>query len=471
MPDHRQKNSYRDHAGWRYFQSGLNQQRSSRRKRRVGRRLCALALLIWAATWGLKALMGNDREPARSDAVQSSSAATNKLISGRDDVRKLLDRRFGDNLTRKSLEMQVGQQTLQIETSLDEDLQNYLLDHMDRKHSRDIGIVVMEADTGRVLAMAGFDRTGSGNPCLRSTFPAASIFKIVTAASAVDHCNYSADSTLHFNGYKHTLYKRQITEKVNKYTNTVTFKDAFAQSINPVFGKIGELHLGKSVLEKYAETFSFNDALTFDLSLQPSHFQISDDPYNWAEVASGFNRDTTISPLHGAVMASAVLNKGRLVAPYLVDRIVDAQGNLLYRGEQRQVQQAMSEKASGVLSQLMQTTIKSGTARKSFRGWRKDKVLSQLQIGGKTGSMDNKTHDVRYDWFVGFARGLGGRANLTVAVMVAHQKYIGIRASQYARMAISHYFRRLFDANKDKHAARETTDTGTARLECRTSST
>jgi membrane peptidoglycan carboxypeptidase len=163
-------------------------------------------------------------------------------------------------------------------------------------------------------------------------------------------------------------------------------------------------------------------------------------------------------------MASAVLNKGRLVAPYLVDRIVDAQGNLLYRGEQRQAQQAMSERASGVLSQLMQTTIKSGTARKSFRGWRKDKVLSQLQIGGKTGSMDNKTHDVRYDWFVGFARGLGGRANLTVAVMVAHQKYIGIRASQYARMAISHYFRRLFDADKDRHAARETTDTGTARL-------
>jgi cell division protein FtsI/penicillin-binding protein 2 len=368
-----------------------------------------------------------------------------------------MDRQTVNDLTEKSLELHMGQQTLQVETSLDEDLQNYLLAHMDRKNSRDIGIVVMEGDTGRILALAGFDRTGSGNPCLRSNFPAASIFKIVTAASAVDHCNYTADSAMHFNGYKHTLYKRQLKEKIDKYTNTVSFKDAFAQSINPVFGKIGELRLGKSVLEKYADTFRFNDPLNIDLTLQPSHFQISDDPYNWAEIASGFNRDTTISPLHGAVMASAVLNQGRIVVPYLVDRIFDDEGNLLYHGEQLWAQQAMSKKASSVLDRMMQTTIKSGTARKSFRGYRKDKILSQLEIGGKTGSMDNKTHDVRYDWFVGFARDQHSQANLTVAVLVAHQKYIGIRASQYARMAISHYFRRLFDSHSDKQAAKDTT--------------
>jgi peptidoglycan glycosyltransferase len=321
-------------------------------------------------------------------------------------------------------------------------LQNYLFDQMDRKNSRYIGIVVMEADTGRVLAMVGFDKTDpDGNPCLCSEFPAASIFKIVTAASAVDTCGLTADSKLRFNGYKHTLYKRQLQDRVNRYTHTVSFKDAFAQSINPVFGKIGTLRLGKPLLAQSAEAFGFNETLDFELPLDSSHFYIDDQPYNWAEVASGFNQKTTISPLHGAVMATAVLNEGFMVTPSLVDQIVDPEGKILYSWQPPSRQPAMSPKASTVLSQLMEATIRSGTGRKAFRGYRRDKILSRLEIGGKTGSIDNPTHDVRYDWFVGFAREREGQGQLAVAVLVAHEKYIGIRAGQYARMAITRYFR------------------------------
>jgi membrane carboxypeptidase/penicillin-binding protein len=92
------------------------------------------------------------------------------------------------------------------------------------------------------------------------------------------------------------------------------------------------------------------------------------------------------------------------------------------------------------LSQMMETTITSGTARKAFRKYRQDKILSRLQIGGKTGSIDNASHDVRYDWFVGFGRERQGHGAVVVAVMVGHEKYIGIRATQYARMAMTYYF-------------------------------
>ena len=458
---------YQNTTNWRNFQNDLNQQRGTRpnarpnprpigrpNKRRIGRKICALASLVICGIFGIKVLVSNSMATSPT-AMTQTSAPPRELpkITNKQDIRDLLDKQDFENLTEKNLELLVNEQILQIETSLDEDLQNYLLSKMDRKNSRDIGIVVMEADTGRILAMAGFDKTGNaGNPCLRSNFPAASIFKIVTAASAVDHCNYNADSTMHFNGYKHTLYKRQLTDQINKHTNTVSFKDAFAQSINPVFGKIGENRLGKSLLEKYADTFKFNEPLDFDLSLPPSHFKVNDDPYDWAEMASGFNRDTTISPLHGAVMASAVLNGGRMVAPSLVDRISDDKGTVLYHGQQTWEQQAMSARASTVLDQMMQTTIKSGTARKSFSGYQKDKILSQLQIGGKTGSMDNNTHEVRYDWFVGFANERHGQAKVVVSVMVAHEKFIGIRAGQYARMAITHYFSKLLAKAKDEQA-------------------
>ncbi len=369
-------------------------------------------------------------------------------LSSKKDIQRLFSVHGLNNLTAKTVELPFKNQVMQVETSLNPDLQNYLLAKMDRKNSRYIGIVVMEADTGRVLALAGFDKDDPNtNPCLSSDFPAASIFKIVTAAAAVDHCGLTANSKMYFNGYKHTLYKSQLKKKRNRYTNTVSLKNAFAQSVNPVFGKIGQLHLGSEQLDKFANAFGFNEPLDFELPHSPSRFETSEKPYNWAELASGFNNDTTMSPLHGAVMVSAVLNEGRMAEPSIVDRIVGPKGDVLYHGSPASEQQAMSPEASNVLNKLMQATIKSGTSRKSFRGYRRDKTLSRLEIGGKTGSIGNRAHDQRFDWFVGFATERKGEAKLAVAVMVAHQDYIGIRASRYARMAMKYYFRNCLAKN------------------------
>ena len=95
-------------------------------------------------------------------------------------------------------------------------------------------------------------------------------------------------------------------------------------------------------IRSYYDAFGFNRSLNFDLPLEPSRFQINDEPYHWAELASGFNRDTTISPLHGAVMVSAVLNDGRMVTPAIVDRILDDGGEELYRWQPSWEQQAIS---------------------------------------------------------------------------------------------------------------------------------
>ncbi|MEJ2662409.1 MAG: penicillin-binding transpeptidase domain-containing protein [Desulfobacteraceae bacterium] len=270
------------------------------------------------------------------------------------------------------------------------------------------------------------------------------MFKIVTAAAAVDQCGYGANTRVRFNGYKHTLYKRQLKERTNRYTNTVSFEDSFAQSVNPVFGKLGALYLDRAVLQGYATAFGFNQTVDFELPVAPSRIQIEEDAYQRAEIASGFNNDTTISPLHAAMMASAVLNKGRMVLPTIVDRVTDDHGRLLYDVRPTWKGRAMSSKASKVLTRLMETTIKSGTGRKAFRSRRRNNILAKLDIGCKTGSIDNRSHDVRFDWFVGFAKDRNSSDGLVIAVLVAHEQYIGIRAAQYARMAMTHYFENKF---------------------------
>jgi len=434
---------HRQPTDWREFQASLPQRAGTRRtRRRLLLRALAAALLLPAVLFGiLSFLRSEDFLPPAAEALHSLSAPSIDL-AGKADLRRQLDPRAFTNLTERCLTLPIAGRQLQVETTLDPDLQRYLLARIDRDNSRHVGIVVMEPTTGRVLAMAGYDRLDpAGNPCLHSSFPAASLFKIVSAAAAVDQCGYTAESQVHFRGGKHTLYKQQLTDKVDRYTTTLSLREAFADSVNPVFGKLGELRLGKVRLEESAADFGFNAPLDFDLPCPPSRFQAGDEPYAWAEAASGFNLDTTISPLHGAMIASATLNAGRMTKPSLVERIADEAGETLYRRQPaEEMRQAMTPRAAVALRQMMEETIDSGTGRKAFRRYRQDKVLSRLQIGGKTGSIDNATHEVRYDWFVGFARERQGGEEMVVAVVVGHEKYIGIRAAEYARMAMSRYF-------------------------------
>jgi penicillin-binding protein A len=449
-------------CGWREYQHQLQ------RPRRTFNRRWALGIaLLLVACCTLYAGLGSPAAPATKALPTTSVAPATKALPaasapspnpatdliGKNDVRLLLANLNARELLLEQIQIPVSSQHLQVDTSLDLDLQGYLLEKMDRKNSSLIGVAVMEADTGRMLTLAGFNKAHpDDNPCLSSEFPAASIFKIVTAAAAIDHCGLNADTIMHFNGYKHTLYKSQLKEQANQYTNSVSFKNSFAQSINPVFGKLGALKLGKTVLEEYATAFGFNQPIDFELPLDASHLQIKPGTYNWAEIACGFNRDTTISPIHAAVMASAVLNKGRMVTPTVVDRITDENGHLIYQNHPSWRKRAMTTRASQVLADLMATTVSTGTGRKSFRDQHRNKVLSQLNIGGKTGSIYNRTHDARYDWFVGFAQEKHGSGQLAIAVLVAHEEYIGIRATEYARMAISHYFKGLLahhDGNKE----------------------
>ncbi|MEA1868365.1 MAG: penicillin-binding transpeptidase domain-containing protein [Thermodesulfobacteriota bacterium] len=366
------------------------------------------------------------------------------------DIQSLIDSEFFVNLNKKGFGFVFNEQNFRVDTSLDVPLQQFMLNNLDQSTARYIGIVAMDPTTGRILSMVSYDKIDpQNNPCIDNRFPAASIFKIVTASAAIEECNFNSGSILKYNGGKHTLYKSQLKKRTNRYTNRITFRDSFAQSVNPVFGKIGSLYLGKTVLENYAEVFGFNQNIDFEIPVALSSVSLSDEPYQWAEIACGFNHETTLSPLHGALITSVILNHGRLLEPTIVNQITDETGQVIYRSHLITIHQAITPKSAKVVNNLMEATIKSGTCRKAFRGYRKDQILSKLNIGGKSGSIDNKVHDARYDWFVGYAEEKDGHEKLVISVIVAHEKFIGTRASHYARIAMKQYFRNYF-AKKDE---------------------
>ena len=336
----------------------------------------------------------------------------------------------------------------QIFTSIDISLQQYLLSLMDRLKTltrwkpQRIAIVVMEPDTGEIIAMAGFDlENPDTNPCIASNFPAASIFKIVTAAAAVETLGYTSKTSLYFNGNKHTLYKRQLKDIKNKYTHKTTFSKAFAESINPVFGKIGKNYLGKEKLTLYADAFGFNKVIDFELPFLSGTFKTGNKEYHLAELGSGFNTDTNISPIFGAMLISAIVNSGHMILPSIVEKVTGIDDQIIYKNKIKPYKTVILPKTATTMIKLLQQTVTKGTAKKYFRRTSKDKVLSTLLIGGKTGSLNNKGNTVKYDWFTGFGNQKNTNKKIAISIVVGHRKYIGTRASAYAQMILKQYFK------------------------------
>ena len=441
-------------SSWRSYQGRLQRDQKNAAQKQLIRRhlkfilpLIVVSFAVYLSISGsFGSLPDNLKETPQVVDDPKTSPKTEALISfNKDDIHHFIDSRHITNLQGNSFEVQANGKRLLVQTSIDSSLQNYLIKKLDRKNSSQVGIVAMDPAGGRILTMVGYDKTDPlKNPCTESAFPAASIFKIVTAAAAIEKCNLHLDSVLKFNGRKHTLYRSQLKEKTNKYTNKISLKNAFAKSVNPVFGKLGALYLGKDELESYARAFGFNHPINFEIALSPSEIVITDEPYQWAEIASGFNRQTKMSPVHGALIAATIFNRGKLIEPTIVDRIVGENGLELYHSQPTTINQAVAPDTSNALHELMTATTRSGTVRGAVRRYRRDKIISRLEIGGKTGTINNKTDDVKYDWFVGYAQDKEGDGKLILSVLVAHQKYIGIRATQYAIMAFKQYFKAHF---------------------------
>ena len=352
------------------------------------------------------------------------------------------------NADQNVFSVETAQDKYTIFTSLDTDLQKDLvsalkdLKTLDRGKPQRIAIVAMDVATGSLLAMAGFDLDDpKANPCVESNYPAASIFKIVTATAAVDSLGYTAHTPLYFNGNKYTLYKGQLVEGKNKHSTQISLGNAFAESINPIFGKLGKNHLGGKKLASYAQAFGFNQTPDSELEFESGRFKVTESEFHTAELGSGFNRETMISPIFGAMLVTAVLNSGTSLVPHIVNQVETSQGEIIYTAKKEPYKTAMTPESANTMIQLMEKTITQGTAKKSFKGFSKDKTLSKLVIGGKTGSLHNREGTVKYDWFTGFGKERNGDRTLAVSIVVGHRKYIGTRASSYAKNILKTYFK------------------------------
>jgi len=328
-----------------------------------------------------------------------------------------------------------------IGTAIHPKLQKYILKTLQRSRTRQSAVVVMDPYDGRLLSMVNYDANGnSANLCLQADFPAASLFKIVTAAAALENAGLSLDKELYYRGSKHTLYKSQLNTKKDRWTTQTKFRKAFALSNNAVFGKIGIYDLGQSNLIRYSDKFSFNRPIGSDLPLAVSRVQVPTDDFGLAEVASGFNKNTLISPLHAALLAAVAVNQGKMPTPRLVESIRNESNKVIYQVPRPTTVTAVNRETARDIRILMQDAARYGTSRKAFRKLQRKKKFKNFVLGAKTGTINDRQDQFKYDWVTAFAISPNGAGSICVSVLGVHGKILGTRSTEMTRAIIDYYF-------------------------------
>lgn len=401
--------------------------------------LCLVAVFIYV-------FFSTPPDSADQLAEQQSSSQSEKRIESRQMISDAISQsisagQFPEHITLGTDEHNPSH--YQVTYTLHDDLQSHADSLLERYKPDYAAIVMMDATTGEILALSSYEKghqIGS-NLALKATYPAASIFKVITASTAVDKTGVDPDHRISFNGGNYTLYKKNVlSDRVNRWTRVITLKDAFARSINTAFGRLSLESMQPEDLSEYAHKFYFNQHIPTDFHVETSQATVpAEKGYALTEVASGYNRFNTLSPVHGAMIASAIINEGNMPMPYLVKTLQNEKNEIIYSGLPLIHDSVLKPSSAEKVKEMMEQTVLTGTSRKTFRQIVRDKNFREVEMGGKTGHFTGNFPRGRTDWFVGYASDENHRVAIA-AITVNVEKWT-VKSSALGEMMFRKYFK------------------------------
>jgi cell division protein FtsI/penicillin-binding protein 2 len=332
----------------------------------------------------------------------------------------------------------------EIHYTINEVLEKQVKRYLRRYRSDYASVVIIDNNTGKLLAAIDYTRSTKKfgrSLTFSSTNPAASVFKVITAADLLENKKITKNTKFTYSGKGSTLYKYQLKNKKNRWSRSIPFKKAFAYSNNVIFGKAAQKNTTATSITKTANKFGFNDDLFKLLDMGESQVLSSSTQFGLAELASGFNKATMISPTHGAIIASVIANQGVLKNPKVVTKVNEVgRDRVLWKPESSE-KIVLTKESAKELNDMMRLTVKSGTARGAFRPW-KMKRIKHIEVAGKTGSITGGIPFGKRDWFVSYAKpnNKAGDAGISVSVMNVNVKKWYIKSSYLAKKIIQYYY-------------------------------
>lgn len=406
-------------------------QRTHRRRGPIrGLALAAALLSVWGLARGAAAASRHElAPPTRSLPARDDNTASRNGFAPQ-EIRKLLADGAAEGTTPDGRHLYL---------SIDERLQRDIFD-LFRRFDPPYGVfVAMEPKSGRILALVGYRKGGEPDPWLplKAIYPAASLFKVVTASAALEKGSVAPGDEFAYRGGIYRISKRGLHARNGRGASTMSLEEAIARSANSVFGRVAVDNVGSETLEEYMAKFGFGQKIPFDLPVETSQGAIPRDEYNLARTGAGFG-EVYVSPLHMAMMMSAIGSGGEMPAPLLVELVESGDGDALYEATPSKWRDTVAPGTADALLRMMVKTIEIGTSRRTFGSPDRTPLLKDMEVAGKTGSLSGWTPRMRFEWFAGVAP--VGDAKLAVAALVVNNSRWKIKGSYVGKEAFSAYF-------------------------------
>lgn len=269
--------------------------------------------------------------------------------------------------------------------------------------------IVMDVETGAVLAMASsltYDLNDPSavyesrlaslvkdgqldladaqlrqwrNRAINDTYEPGSTFKVLTLAAALEEGVIDENTTFDCTGSIHVL-DATIHCSNRAGHGHQTLEQTAGNSCNPAFITYG-LRLGTEKFYRYMKDFGLVNGSGIDLEGEALGIFAPQETASELDLACyAFGQNFNTTPVALISAQAACINGGYLHTPYVVERVVDSEGNVLSSHDSTPVRQVVSEETSAIVRRCLEYVVSSGTGRNGqVHGYR---------IGGKTGTAD-----------------------------------------------------------------------------------
>jgi peptidoglycan glycosyltransferase len=291
----------------------------------------------------------------------------------------------------------------------------------------DLNLINQPNGYAKVLKIRGACSGASAlyNRATQGLFVPGSIFKVITAAAALDTGTFTPTSMFDDPGYC-TEYGKQVSNAGNpdqggrEVFGRLNFTTALQHSVNSVFCNIGK-QIGAGTILSYAKKFGFYKTPPLET---PGNERAPSGLYNGTHLfdpktpatqvdpgrlAFGQER-MLVTPLQMAMVVSAIGNGGVVPRPYLVQKIVAHDGTTVRTAHPGNLGRAIKPETAATLTQMMVTVTEGGTGNAA--------AIPGIHVAGKTGTAETAISHVYTAWFVAFAPA----ENPQVAVAVVLEK-------------------------------------------------
>lgn len=352
------------------------------------------------------------------------------LESKYNDILKGIDGRLISTKANNTVIESIAYQTLYEPTqgtglvlTIDETIQRYLEEALSECYETSNCLsatgIVMDVDTGAILAMSSQASFDSNDPYniydtrtveklneiedeaerkkayttamyqqwrnrgVSDLYDPGSVFKVITMAAGLEENVVEYDETFNCGGSIQIMDRHYWCHNHSGH-GTQTLTQGLMNSCNPYFITIGQ-RLGVETFYKYFEAFGFTEKTGIDLGAEALpkaginyHSLKSMTKVNLA--SSSFGQSFQASPIQVLNAINAVVNDGKLMQPYIVAKTLDADGNVISETKPTVKRQVISESTSDKIIASMEQVSTAGTAKNSY--------VAGYRVAGKTGTSD-----------------------------------------------------------------------------------